>query len=96
MKLFQSIKKTAAILGIRPDYSFSGRILVACLHYGLCTILLCLFLFFNAQSYEEYTNSIYNISVSISTATCYILFIFQMDKFFQLYDLSEKIINESK
>lgn len=101
MKLFQTIQRKFAILGISPDQSiqncpFNQEIILVYIIYGSACIMSNVYLFHEAQNFEEYTNNIY-----ITTAATMLLFFFtiiinKMANLFEFIDNVEKLIDSSE
>lgn len=97
MKLFQSIQKSYAILGISQcQPSFNIRILVASLGFGSGIILSNVFLFRDIENWKEFTDTIFVNSSVILVDICFSNMIFKMEKLFQFIDCCEKIFETSK
>lgn len=100
MKLFQSIRNIFAMVGVCPtesnrEYLLSGRILFVYLCYVLCTTLSCIFLFYKAHNFIQYTNIAFVLSISILITIVYTLLIFKREEIFQVMHMGEKIIENS-
>lgn len=101
MKLFRSVKSSFAKLGVHPpsesrqNHRFNGKIFVVYFFQWSFIMLCCVFLFCKARNFMDYTDPIFCISGSICYSLWFTIIVFKMDKFFQLFDLCEEIINKS-
>lgn len=101
MILFRSVYSYCATLGIcrnpsNQKHHFNGKILIIYFTYLLNTMLHCLFLIHNVQSFEEYADLTFRISVSALTTIFYTIVIFQMERFFELLDMLNEMTGKSK
>lgn len=101
MKLFQSVQKNFAVLGIiRPSqpiqtqYHFNKKILKISLWFCLEFILNGTFLAFVACTFREYTHTIYTTSASIMVIIYYAILVFKTAKLFELIDNFEKVFEK--
>lgn len=99
IKLYQSVQRSFAILGIYPNQFcqnnlLNDKILAVSFVYWTGIILVCLS--YNAGSFMEYTALMFEASVLIFNMICYTVLIFKVEKLFQLIDECEKIIEKRK
>lgn len=100
MKILQTVQNNLEILGISSIQSkqafCNGKVLLCLLLCGLLIVMNCVFLIDVAQSFKEYTDSIYITSVSVAVFSSLVFFIGKMSKLFEMIDSFEKIVDESK
>ena len=102
MKLFQSAQRCFAMLGIYPIQAngkylcFNRKIWIVFISYLVGIIFNCVFLFRKVHSFEEYTDIIFRISISILIIICYVVIVLQMENLFQIINNCEEIIRQSK
>lgn len=98
MKIFQSTKKYLAIVGIvaQSRRPFNMRTLATLSGFAIMIILICTFLFCEANSFKDYTESIYMSSVSIAIFSTFSFVIWKRENIFQFIDCWEKIAEASK
>lgn len=101
MHLFQSIQRGLSLVGIssyqsRQKNPFSPKILATLISYMITIISYNLYLFRDASTFFEYTDSIYNDSVSTLTVIFYVMFIFGMSEIFQIIDDCEAVTVKSE
>lgn len=88
MKLFQIAQKKIAILGITSAQStqktpFNWKIIRVYFIYGVAWTSSALFLFKEAETFDEYTNNIYITSATAMIMFCFTVVVFKMAKLFQ-------------
>lgn len=99
MKLFSLIRKNFDILGICLDQSnhrFNTKIFFISFSYGLTCVSYFLFLFYEANTFWEYTNNIYATSTAILIVTCFLIIIYQITNVFELIENCENFVNKSE
>lgn len=97
MKVFQEVQKNFIAFGIVPNQSkLNGKLAVTWLVLSLSTTLSASFLVFDAETFQEYTTSIYLSSGGAMAAALFTITIFKMEKLFKLKDVIETTINESE
>lgn len=97
MEPFQSVRKTLTILGINQNGSaFIDKVLIAYYVYCSSTILSCVFFFTEAESFREYTDSIYTLTANIAVTFCFTYIIIEMDQLFQYIEDCRKIVYNRK
>lgn len=93
MEPFQSVEKTMTTLGInRNRYAFIDRVLIAFYVFCSSSILSCVFFFAEAESFREYTDSIYTLTADIAVTFCFAYIVMNMDQLFQYIDDSRKMV----
>lgn len=101
MRILKTLKRKFAILGIcsigtRQTYDKRNKLLIGFLIFGISSILHCVFLFGVAKTFEEYANSIYMTTMTISISAVYSIVVWKTEKLFQFIKGCEQIINESE
>lgn len=97
MKIFESTIEFLAFLGITSDDSpFNLRALSTLLTFCIMVTLISSYLFFEAETFEAYTESIYLTSLICAIFVTYIILIWNKDNAFQFIDYWEKIAETSK
>lgn len=97
MKIFQSTKQFLANVGIAPDSRpFNLRNSLTLLVFGITVILVSSFLFCEANTFKEYTESIYMTSVSWAIFITFLSVIWKKEYIFLFTDQWEKIAETSK
>lgn len=99
-KLFRTIQKNYARLGIVPNQSKCFRakfcLVMACLVYCSSTTSSVLFLIFEANTFTEFVNNIYITSAAIMINIFFIVIIIERDKLFEFIINIENLIDESE
>lgn len=99
MKIFQTIQKNHAIVGIVPrkqNQSFNGRLVVTFSLFGLSFTSSAIFLFYKANSFLDYSNNMYITTGQAMLFIVCTIIIFKKAKLFQFIDHLEKSLNQSK
>lgn len=97
MKLFQIVQKNFLVLGISSNQSrFNGKLAKTCLIYSLGSISSVAFLFFEAETFIEYTSNIYVTTALTGISTYFIFWILKLQNFFKLIDNIERFYEESE
>lgn len=101
MKIFQILRQKFAILGICPIESEQAidrrnKCLIGFLVFGVSIISHCVFLFVVANTFEEYANSIYMTTITISLSAVYTIIICKTKNLFYFIEGCEQTIVESK
>lgn len=101
MELFEIVQRTSKILGISPNqlnqkHLLNGTVVLVVLCYGLSVISCSVFVFYKAQSFEEYTEFIPVFATFIVTILSYINIILVKEKFFAIIDECVDTITKSK
>lgn len=94
MKLFQSIQRGLALVGLtsyqsRQKNPFSRKILITTFSYTLTVISFDVYLFCVARTFWEYTENIYTNSQLTVAVFCYIIVVFKMKNIFQGFNECE-------
>lgn len=101
MLLFQLVQKRFAFLGITSHQSmqknpFSITLLATFLSYILAIISYNVYLFSVATTFWEYINNIYLNSAATTIVVCFVILVFNMNKFFEFIDSCVTIATDSK
>lgn len=97
MKIFESTVKFLETVGITSQsHALNVRTLSTIATFGTMVTLICAFLFFEASSFKEYTESIYMSSVTIAILVTFVFVIWKRENIFQFIDCWEKIAATSK
>lgn len=98
MKLFQLIQKNFSVLGITSNQTKYSRIklVMTLIIYGLITTSSILFLVFEADTFDEFTNNIYITSGCVMMCIIFVIMAFKQGKLFELIDSFDKFIDKSK
>lgn len=102
MKVFQTIQKQFAILGIsspRPPiqkYPFNERIYFGFLLFGCSTVSKFVYIFHVASGFIEYVECVSVISGSIIIIVCFGAIVFRKSTIFESVDLMEKLLDASE
>lgn len=97
MKIFQSTIKFLAFLGITSDGNpLNVKSLLALLSFGIIVGLISSFLFFEADNFKSYTESIYFTSVVLAIFLTYTFVIWKKDNVFWFVNHWERMAVESK
>lgn len=98
MKVLQTVQNNLEIIGISSIQSkqkiYNRKALLYLLLCGTLIIMNCVFLIDVAQSFKEYTDSIYITSVSVAVFFSLLLLISRMANLFELIDNFEKLVDE--
>lgn len=90
MRNFESV-------GIRRNQSrFNGKLLMAFTLYWLGSILDCVYILRDLNTFEEIVNTIFLMSATTAIAMCYTFFIAIITKLFQLIDNTEQLADKGK
>lgn len=98
MKIFHTIQKAFGILGFSSNqslhrYPFNGRIWMGFVVFGICLISYLYYLFNIANTFMEYTQSVYVTGAVILIGSSYIIILIKMKKLFQFIDFVEDLPN---
>lgn len=101
MRIFQILRQKFAILGICPNESEQAsdkriKRLIGFLAFGISCISHCVFLFSMANTFEEYANSIYMTTITISLSAVYLIVVCKTKNLFHFIEGCEQTINKSK
>lgn len=101
MKVFQLTQKNFAIVGITSNWAiksqpFNWKIFTCFSVLGSSIICSLMYILFEADTLNEYTQSIYSGSMTASIILSFMLVIINVKKMFQLIDICEDIVNTSE
>lgn len=101
MKLFKSIQKHFAVVGISSRHANQKHLLnaknvTATIIFGLTFTVKAMYLVHGAEQFEEYIAALFVVTALVSITVCFAIFIWKMPNVFQLIDTFEKTVNESK
>ena len=101
MKLFQSVQKSFAVLGITPNESirtdpYNRNIWKSFIVYSLTNVLNFAFFFLEANSFREYTEILFVYSCTMTIFIGFAIAAIQKKKLFNYINNCEKTINESE
>lgn len=98
MRILQTLQQKFAILGICSIemYHNKNKLLIGFLIFGISTISHFVFPFGVANTFEEYTNSIYMTTMTLSLLTVYSIVIWKTGKIFQFIEGCEQTIGKSE
>lgn len=101
LQIFQKIQTNFAVVGISPElvtqsYPMNGKIFMGFLSMGSGFIFMCVYTFYYAQTFAEYTQSIYISAVAFLILTILTIIILNAEKLFNLINYGESIANTSK
>lgn len=100
MKIIEIYQNLCAPLGIRPIQSsekcrLNRKILMVYIFYGLNISFNVISVFVKANTFKEYTDYVYWLTVSCCTTLSYTVIILKMENLFEFFDVSDKIIGKS-
>lgn len=93
--IFQLVQKYLSVLGIskaQSKRSVHVKVLIGCLLLGTNIILHLKFLFDEANSFKEYTESIFMSTVTVMSFWCYISMFYKREELFKFIDEGEKLL----
>lgn len=97
MKIFESIIKYFAAIGITAQSRpFNMQNLLTFVVFAIMMVVVGEFLFFEASSFREYTESIYISSIIFTIFVTFLFIIWKRENIFQFIDCFEKIAETSK
>lgn len=102
MKIFRTIQKQYAVLGISASeqliqkYAVSGKELVGFLLFGCLIISQLIYIFRVANGFMEYIVCICSVSGGIIVFVCFAAIVFEKVTVFACIDSIEKLIDISK
>lgn len=97
MKFFRKIQKNFAILGISTNQPrINGKTLTMCLILGTGLISSAVFLIYEADSFQEYTNNLYITTALMVCFTYYLIMIFNMENYTKLIRNVRNYIEKSE
>lgn len=101
MKIFQTIRKQYAIVGISSSnqstqkYLFNERILIIFILFG-CTIVSQFVYIYVANSFMDCVDCVFSLSAGIIVCVCFLAIVFRRATLFECIDSIEKLIDSSK
>lgn len=101
MKAFNTILKNFAVVGYSPalvtqSYPFNWKIIMGFLLLTSNITFLCVFIFNYAETFFEYTQSIYIASVVGLFIFIFLILILKVEKFYEWIDHSDRKLNTSE
>lgn len=101
LKAFKMIRKTFVVMGIGPtlatqSYPLNGRIMFGFLLLCSGTTFSCVYIFNDAETFSDYTQSVYILSAGIICTVVLIILILKVEKLFDLINRFDSTINMSK
>lgn len=101
MRLFQIIKRDLVILGVDSNqstnkYVYNGNIFLCCFLCASCIILTGVFVFCEANSFIEFTESIYLLSSAIMITAAATFACFKFKVLFDYIETLENTVNSSE
>lgn len=100
MKLFQNVNKYLMILGIQsPDLGqerFPAKKFIILFVFTLNLCASCIFIFYEAELYEEYTSTFYSEIAAVVLINDFLVLIFNSKMLFKLIKNVEDFIDTSE
>lgn len=97
MNLFQTAIRNLENVGISRNQSrLNGKLLMAFILYWLGSILDCVFIVRELNSFEEIVSTIFLLSATTSIAMCFTVLIASTTKIFELINESEQLADKGK
>lgn len=97
MKIFQSTMKFLAVLGLTAESRpFNMRNLLSLIVFEVLVLSCLAFLFFEAKTFRDYTESIYFSSTAILMFLISLTFIWKKDNIFKFIDKWQEISEASE
>lgn len=97
MKLFQVVQKNFGFLGLSSNQScWNVKSVIAFSIFSSATVLGTLFLFFNANTFLEYTINIYGTTTMFGIWMNLITMLIEKENLFKLIDDIEELVDESE
>lgn len=93
--VFELVEKNLIVLGISrklSTHAFYARVLIGCLLLSSSVIFHLKFLYRDDVTIEEYTKSMFMTSIISMSFLCYANMILKKEKFFELIDRFEAVI----
>lgn len=100
IKAFKTIQKNFAMIGIGPklvktqSYPLKAKIAIGSLISGC--ILESVYIFNDAETFSEYTQTIYGASAAIVLIFALVVLIAKVEKLFEFISQSNRLLNMSK
>lgn len=102
MKIFQTIQKQYATVGISPsnpstrDLPFNGRILFGFLLFGCLILLQLMHIFYVASGFLEYVVCVSTTCGTVIVLVCFGAIVFRTAVLFEGIEKIEEVIDKSK
>lgn len=98
MEFFQIVQKNHAIIGICPNQTEASykRIKITFFLFGLSVLLSTVFLCREANTFLEYSNSLYVTTAVTMVTIIYAISIFKMSKLFEYIYEFRKLVEQSR
>lgn len=101
LKAFNTIRKNFAMVGYSPtlvtqSYPFNWKIFIGFLLLISNITFVCVFIFNDAETFFEYTQSIYIASVVGLFIFIFVILILKVEKFFEWINRSDRMVNTGK
>lgn len=101
MKLYQSVQRQFAVLGINSQlliqkYPFNRTILLMFFSYICNIISFCIFMYYDVNTFREYTDSIYVTSTDVLVVICFGNVVFGVAGFFKFIDNCVELVASSE
>lgn len=101
LKAFRTVQKYLAIFGISPklvtqSYPLNKKISLGFLLLGSATISICVYILNDANTFLEFTKSIYFMCVAIFFIAQLLTIILNVDTLFEYMERSNSMLNTSK
>lgn len=93
MKCFQSLQKNIGTMGLTPCQQqnshpqWNPRQIFCSVKYLIDTMAMAAYILIEADSIEEYMESIFSLTAVVGIEVAYISFIFKNDKLFNVFEL---------
>lgn len=100
-KPFEIIQKNLATIGITPSladqsYPFNWTILCGILILSLNIFFLSMFIIYDAETFVEFTQSVYMTTLSTLINLCLLVLILKVKNLFKLIDGCDDLVSTSK
>lgn len=101
LKAFKTVQKNFAMIGISPElltqsYPLNGKILMSFLLIISGITFVCVYLFTEAKTFFEHTQSICNASIGLLIFFALAILILKVEKLFEFIDRCDSILNTRK
>lgn len=101
IKIFKTVRKYFAIMGITPvlvdqSYPFNLGIIFGYLLFGSAITSLFIFIIFEAETFWEFSQSIFTCSAMILGICCLLILVFRVRILFKFIASFENVINTSE
>lgn len=101
MKIFQASQKNLSYVGISQYWSLqqnpaNGRNMTAFAVLSVCSVMNCMFLFYDASTFIEYASGVFACSAIIDGTVIFVCIVCRMRSFFECVNRIEQSVNESE